>query len=130
MTDPSSDPSAESRGQILRNVLVFQVKLWLEGFKDLVLMPLSLGAACLDLVFWRSGKKGALHSVMKIGDRFERWVDLYAPLDEPQAEKTGASTLRPSLDDLVDEAEEGLRQGASSVTDAHGVQSDQGRPKE
>jgi hypothetical protein len=111
MSNPSSSESPESRSKILRDVLVFQVKLWLEGFKDVVLMPLSLGAACVDLLFRRSTKRGTLYSVMKVGDRFERWVDLYAAIDEKQG---SPPTHRPSLDELMDEAEAGLRTASSS----------------
>jgi len=80
---PSDAPSERpaSRSKIIRDVFVFQVKLWLEGFKDFVLMPLSAGAALIDLVFRKKGGRGTLYSVMKLGDRFERWVHLYGALD-------------------------------------------------
>jgi hypothetical protein len=116
-------PTDESRGQIVRDVLIFQVKLWLEGFKDVVLMPLSLGAAVIDLVF-RGGKTpGTLYSVMRMGDRFERWVHLYAALDE--AEKR--TPRENSLDDLLNEAANGIEKqatnGRADRTDANRPQS-------
>ena len=84
----NADPPVDSptRPQIVRAVLVFQVKLWLEGFKDVVLMPLSLGAALIDFVLGGS-RAGAFKAVMRMGSRFERWVDLYAALDEPADEE-------------------------------------------
>lgn len=77
MFDESSSPETRSRGKIVRDLLVFQVKLWLEGFKDIALVPLSLGAAVIDLIFLRKSSRGALYRVMDLGDRFENWVDLY-----------------------------------------------------
>ena len=112
-------PTDESRSQIVRDVLIFQVKLWLEGFKDVLLMPLSLGAAVIDLVF-RGGKKpGTLYSVMRLGDRFERWVHLYAALDEVEKR----TPRENSLDDLLNEAADGIEKtatnGQTNTTDAN-----------
>ena len=119
MQDSSAPADPPSRGQIIRDVLIFQVKLWLEGFKDFVLMPLSLGAAFIDLIFRRSKSRGTLHSVMRMGDRFERWVHLYAALDE--AEKR--TSRENSLDDLLNEAADGLEKtaanGRTDTTDAN-----------
>lgn len=80
-----------SRGGIVRDLLVFQVKLWLESFKDVALFPLSLGAAFIDLLFGRKAGRGALYGVMRIGDRFEQWINLYRPVtDEANGDGTGS----------------------------------------
>lgn len=92
---------------------MFQVKLWLEGFKDVVLVPISLGAALIDLVFRGSGRRGTLYSVMKMGDRFERWVDLYGALDERSPTAGSGSRIR-SLNDLLNEAADGVAGTMSS----------------
>jgi len=110
MSHDSSSQDTPSRPQIIRDVLIFQVKLWLEGFKDVVLMPLSLGAAAIDLVFRGKKSKGTLYSVMRLGDRFERWVHLYGALDE--VEKRTARTN--SLDDLLNEAADGIEEKATN----------------
>jgi hypothetical protein len=123
MQDSSIPSDAESRGQIIRDVLIFQVKLWLEGFKDVVLMPLSLGAAIIDLVFRGRNGGGTLYSVMRLGDRFERWVHLYAALDEVEKR----TSRENSLDDLLNEAADGIEQtaphGHTDPTDANRPQS-------
>ena len=85
MSEKEVGPEPTPRSEVLRDVLVFQVKLWVEGFKDVVLIPLSLGAALVDLLVRRRGGRGVLYAVMRLGDRFERWVDLYAPLDDGPA---------------------------------------------
>jgi hypothetical protein len=116
MSDTQPGAPSESRDTILRDVLVFQVKLWLEGFKDVVLMPLSLGAALVDLIFRRSTKRGTLYSVMELGDRFERWVDLYGALEEKRTDRSTSTTIqRPSSADLAT-AVEGSRRNDSSPT--------------
>lgn len=93
----SLDPPP-SRSRLIRDLLVFQVKLWMEGFKDFVLMPLSLGAALLDFLFrWATGGR-ALYGVMKLGDRFEQWVNLYGALGE---EEDLSHAVRETLDEVM-----------------------------
>ena len=101
----SKDPS--SRPKIIRDVIVFQVKLWLEGFKDLALMPLSGGAALIDFVF---GSR-TLYAVMRLGDRFEQWVDLYGALGTDAEKDLSDRDLR-SLDHLLNEAADGIEEAA------------------
>jgi len=108
---PPEDEST-SRTTILRDVLIFQAKLWLEGFKDFVLMPLSMGAALIDIVFRGSGR-GALYSVMRLGDRFERWVHLYAVLEDEPTETMEPGNLR-TLDKLLNEAADGVEHNVAN----------------
>ena len=119
----------QSRSTIVRDVLIFQVKLWLEGFKDIVLMPLSLGAAVVDLFFQRKSGEGVLYSVMRLGDRFERWVHLYAALEESEASrKQSTPTAGPrSLDDLLNEAADGIEETAPGHQSSGGPHSESER---
>jgi hypothetical protein len=39
MSDSASGDDAPSRFGVVRDVIIFQAKLWLEGFKDVALMP-------------------------------------------------------------------------------------------
>lgn len=96
------------RTTVVRDVLIFQGKLWLEGFKDVVLIPLSLGAALIDLIFLRSRRGRALYGVMRFGDRFERWVNLYGALDgatEGERAPTHATLRSRGRDERVEESQ-------------------------
>jgi hypothetical protein len=115
MSKTNSSADANSRSNVLRDVLIFQVKLWLEGFKDIVLMPLSFGAAIIDLFVREEGSRDTLYSVMKLGDRFERWVALYAALEEKDLEGDGPPVPANSLDELLNEAADGLDEAAEGV---------------
>jgi len=107
MSESAASPDTPSRPEIVRDVVIFQVKLWLEGFKDVALMPLSFGAAIIDLVFGGS----TLYAVMRLGDRFERWIHLYGAL-EVESEDAGTEGPPPSLDHLLNEAADGLEDQA------------------
>jgi len=109
MSESTSSDDAPSRSKMIRDVIIFQAKLWLEGFKDVALMPLSAGAAAIDFIFGSS----TLYSVMKLGDRFERWVHLYAALEGEAEEKGPKGNLR-SLDKLLNEAADGIEDNAMS----------------
>ena len=51
MTDT---PNPGTRWRLFRDVVVFQIKLAMEALLDLTLIPVSLAAAGLDLVFGNS----------------------------------------------------------------------------
>ena len=72
------------RWTIVRDLLVFQTKLAMDGMKDLVLSPLSLLAALVDLVFPGQKPGHRFYSVLGVGERFDRWLCLF-----PAAEQIG-----------------------------------------
>jgi len=67
---------SRSRRAVVRNALVFQIKLGLDGLKDVILAPLSIAAAVLDLI-QSDAKSGHFDRVLDLGHRFDRWLDLY-----------------------------------------------------
>lgn len=102
-----------SRSRLVRDLLVFQVKLWAEGFKDVALVPLSLTAAVVDLVFVGLFRRSALYAVMELGTRFEAWVNLYGALEKvpthaDQASRTAPSNQKPG------ETEQDVHGGSST----------------
>lgn len=121
MSDTDSSRSRPSRRTIIRDLIVFQVKLWLEGFKDFVLMPLSLGAAILDVIFrWATGG-GALYAIMRLGNRFEQWVNLYGALEN---EKDLSHPIQNTLDGPLD-SKSGTIPGESSGGSSRSVGPDE-----
>lgn len=51
-----SSPQPSNRWEFLRDVAVFQLKLVIDNLRDLALVPISLGAALVDL-FSRENEK-------------------------------------------------------------------------
>lgn len=69
-----------SWGVVLRDVLLFQFKLVVDGLKDLCLAQLALGAAVIDLVR-RDGSPGRrFYGVVQLSERFDGWLDLHESL--------------------------------------------------
>lgn len=99
-----------SRWQIARELLVFNVKLALDGLKDIVLAPLSLVAGLIDIFGSSNGSRRHLHSVMRLGKGFDDWVDLYGPVDAKK--RLTDRTASGNLDHYVNRVEK-------LVLDAH-----------
>lgn len=70
-------PEYESRWRLARDLGVFEVKLALDGLKDLVLAPLALAAVLGDMVMPRETRGVFLRAVIALGERFEHWLNLY-----------------------------------------------------
>ena len=87
MTEPSN---RESRWRLVRDVVVFQIKLGMEAVLDLALIPASLAAAGLDLVLGNWRRPRWFHAVLRFGERCEHRIDLWRVptpgVDAPQSE--------------------------------------------
>jgi hypothetical protein len=99
MTDK---PNRGSRWRLARDVVVFQAKLGMEALLDIALIPLSLGAAGLDLVLGNWRRPRWFHAVLRFGERCENWIDLWRVAtpgaDAPQSE---ADALMRSIEMLI-----------------------------
>lgn len=65
----------------MRDVVVFQLKLLLDNVRDLVLMPVALVAALIDLVL-RGDREGArFYKVLRWGWHSEKVIDVYSAIE-------------------------------------------------
>jgi hypothetical protein len=107
---------SRTRWVILRDLLIFQVKLFLDGAKDIVLAPLSLVAAALDLAFPGPRPGRRFYAVMRIGESFDRWLSLFSAADKASAledglfgaSRAGTKSMLGKLEELVIGHEEPL----------------------
>jgi hypothetical protein len=87
-----SEAGPPSRWELLRDVLVFQLKLGLDATRDVVLAPLSLAAAVLDLLTGEADGAGRrFYQVLLLGRRSERWIGLFGAADRVEPESGEAS---------------------------------------
>jgi hypothetical protein len=84
MTLPMSTPprtNSNDRWKFLRDVVVFQLKLFLDNVRDFALMPVSLIAAIIDLIF-RGEREGALfYKVLTWASHSEEVIDVYSAIE-------------------------------------------------
>ncbi len=77
-------PSKAARWGLIRDLAMFQVKLLVDGLKDLVLGPLSLIAGILDLVRGTNPATGKFQGVLRVGAAFDRWVGLFDAVERKE----------------------------------------------
>ena len=73
----SAYPEYTSRWKLARDLGVFELKLAVDGVKDLVLAPLALAAVVADMVMPAESRGVLLRAVIRLGEGFERWLNLY-----------------------------------------------------
>jgi hypothetical protein len=86
MTDPPPTPSPErqprgGRSGLIRDVLMLQVKLFVGGMHNLVLVPATLAAALLDFIVGPGPGGGLFYRVLAWGKWADEAIGLYAALD-------------------------------------------------
>ena len=67
-----------SRNATLRDFAIFQIKLALDGLKDLVAFNLSIVAIILDFISGRGKRPRLFYSVVRASERFDRWLNLHS----------------------------------------------------
>jgi hypothetical protein len=63
--------------RLVRDVVVFQIKLGMEALLDITLIPVSLAAAGLDLLLGNWRRPRWFHAALRFGERCERRIDLW-----------------------------------------------------
>jgi hypothetical protein len=74
------DAAPTDRWRLIRDMLVFQLRLGLDALRDLLLSPISLVAGIADLIF--GGTR--FYSVLGAGRRTEAWIHLFGELDRAE----------------------------------------------
>lgn len=96
------EPGAE-RWVMLRDLGVLQVKLIVDGLRDLVLVPLSLVAGVVSLASSKGNRPGPqFYQLLTWGKQSEVWINLFGAV-ENSPEKIQQSTPfgEKDIDDIV-----------------------------
>lgn len=103
-----------SRGVTLRDFLIFQLKLGLDGLKDFVAIWLSTGAIILDVIAGRGKRPRLFYSVVRGSERFDRWLNLYSVVERMEGGDDGDGFFGASMagdDTLIGQIEQLVRGG-------------------
>ena len=97
---------------LIRAVIVLQLKLLLGAGRDLVLMPIALVAAALDLIrLKQQGEPRHFRQVLTIGEQSDRWIDVWYANHDQQAEpRENVDALLVRVEEVVRNRDEGARQ--------------------
>ena len=104
---PEAKDDQSGRWTLIRDVAVLQVKLIVDGLRDLILVPLSLVAGIVSLASGEKGVPGTqFYRLLAVGKQSERWINLFGALENapPDLEQ---STPFPdaNMDEIVGKIE-------------------------
>ena len=105
---------AQSPGVLIRDFILFYVKLLVDGAKDLVLVQVALLAFCLDLILMLGAgrRRSFFYRVLELGERFDLYLNLYTPSKGAGANPDGLfGESRAGDDTFLGEMEELVRRG-------------------
>lgn len=100
-----NEKEPSSRASLFRESLVFQLKLMADGFRDLVLVPVSLIATLAGMLRGGSEPDREFRQVIALGKQTEAWINLFG-----NHEESAGSGQAASLDALLNRAEEVVRE--------------------
>src|SRR6266542_2231202 len=84
MSSPDSltlESCSNERWKFFRDVLVFQLKMFLDNVRDFALMPVSLVAALIDLIFKGKRQGSLFYQVLKWGAHSEEVINVYSAIE-------------------------------------------------
>lgn len=94
----SQPAAASNRWRLIGDAITFQIKLALDGLRDLILFPVSLFAALISLVSG-GGDRSLFYDVVRLGERSERWINLFGLV------RVGRGRPEEGVDAFVDRLE-------------------------
>ena len=97
------------RAALVRESLIFQVKLLVDGLRDFMLVPIALVATVAGLFRGGEEPNREFRRVLELGRQSEQWINLFGQHD-PLEEGGDAS----SIDTLLSRAEQVVREQARS----------------
>ncbi len=94
------------RWTLAKDVGLLQVKLIVDGFRDLLLVPISLVAGLISVFGGSDEDRSTFYRVVCIGKQSEKWINLFGAYDNaPQALKDEYDFGDRSIDDIVNHVE-------------------------
>ena len=108
MTEPLEKPPEDpDRWTLIRDLLVFQFKLVVDGLRDLLLVPAAFVAAVISLVSGNDGRPGPqFYQLMAFGKKSEHWINLFGGLkNAPPDADSDASFPGGDIDQFVSRVE-------------------------
>ena len=103
-----------SRQVTLRDFVIFQLKLALDGLKDVVVLQLSIVAIVVDFISGRGKRPRWFYSVVRASERFDRWLDLHGAMqrmDTGESDDGFFGASEAGSDSLLGELEQMVRGG-------------------
>lgn len=140
--EPIPNVDRDARWRFLRDVAVFQFKLFLNNLHNFVQIPLTLGVAMVDLIFKTEPEGARFYKLLEYGRTIDDSIDIYSVVAHREKslnkdytvdavisrlegvivkeyEKGGsAASVRAAVDRAIDEMQNRAEQGKDRAKDA------------
>jgi hypothetical protein len=105
--NPPERSGYPDRWTLIRDLVVLQAKLIVDGFRDLLLVPASLVAGIWSLVSGDKGRPGPqFYQLISLGKQSELWIDLFKAYENaPEEVRREHEFAVSNLDEFVDKLE-------------------------
>lgn len=102
-TPIQEEQSSTARWSLLRDLGVLQVKLLVDGLRDIILMPASLVAGIISIVSSVDGKPGPqFYHLLAWGKESEIWINLFGAVrNSPEEIEQPSAFGSQDIDDIV-----------------------------
>jgi len=121
MKEPEFD-----RWTLIRDSLIFQIKLAMDAVRDLLLSPVSIMCTVLDVFSRRTLSQSYFHKLMRFGQKTDHWLNLFGnhqdtlnseKCSENKGGKTDLSSITTKAEESVDQL---FTQVENLLKDQHG----------
>src|SRR4029077_5251934 len=97
-TLPNTQKTTDERWRFWRDVLVFELKMFIGNLRDFALMPVSLGAAFIDSVSKGEREGSLFYRVLRWGAHSKEVLDAYSPIRHELQNPENQSQLHAGWD--------------------------------
>jgi hypothetical protein len=95
-----------------RDFLIFCAKLWIDAAKDTVLLFAAILSFSTDLIFRREGERRLFYKTMRVGEKFDHWLNLHGAVKRADPTKDGLfGASKAGSDNLLGKMEMIVRGG-------------------
>jgi hypothetical protein len=86
----SKNTVTNPRRAMIKQGLIFQLKLALDALRDILLSPVSIVLIIIDLMFNNQGKSSYFNQLMSLGRLSDVWINLF---DDPNHQEKSVDVL-------------------------------------
>lgn len=94
--------SKPDRWSLIRDIAVFQVKLLVDGLRDLFLVPISLVTGVVGLLKGGDEIGAEFYGLLRLGRQSEHWINLFGAVSNYEAPGSGDNPAKVrDIDEIV-----------------------------
>jgi hypothetical protein len=108
-----------ARWALIRDMLIFQIKLAMDAIRDLFLSPVSIICGIVDILMGNTQSKSYFYKLMNFGHKTDSWLNLFGHHNKGTENLNGEDGQTPKVDRNVN-VDQLFSQVESLLKDQHG----------